>query len=115
MRNLVRSAVATAFFVLLAYTSAEQGAARTARADGDNQSGGGTGGRWYSMGSVTEVRYCQSYEQTIVFWPPPPHYELKMVTVMKETYFLLEACYQDMATRECTPGTQRKTYQGGGC
>jgi hypothetical protein len=115
MRNLMRSAVATAFFVLLAYTTAEEGTARTAR-DGDGgPSGGGTGGRWYSMGSVTEVRYCQSYEQTIVFWPPPPHYELKMVTVMKETYYLLEACYQDMATRECTPGTQRKTYQGGGC
>ena len=115
MRNLVRSAVATAFFALLVYAAAEQGAARTARSDDDNQSGAGTGGRWYSMGSVTEMRYCQSYEQTIVFWPPPPHYELKLVTVMKEAYFLLEACYLDMANRECTPGTQRKTYQGGGC
>ena len=114
MKNLVRGMVVTALVLLLAGTGLEQGVAKEA-VDGEGGSGSGRGGRWYSLGSVTEVRYCYTYEQVIVFWPPPPHYEVRVVTVAKEVYFLLEACYVDIATRECTPGTQRKTYQGGGC
>ena len=114
MKTLVRCSIVTALFFLLASTGMEHSTAKTI-IGGDGSSGGGGGGRWYSMGSVTEVRYCQSYEQTIVFWPPPPHYELKLVTIAREVYFLLEACYADNTIRECSPGTQRKTYQGGGC
>ena len=115
MRNLVRSLIATLLFMLLASSSVEQSTAKPAVYGDGNTLGGGSGGRWYSMGSVTELRYCQSYDQTIVFWPPPPHYEVRITAVAKETYYLLEACYTDNMSRECTPGTQRKTYQGGGC
>lgn len=116
MDNLARRVLVTVLLLVLAGSVTEQGSAREA-AVGDGESGGGGGGggggRWYSLGSVTEIRYCQTYEQSIVFWPPPPHYEVRLVTVAKEVYFLLEACFPDNAVRECTPGTQRRTYQGG--
>jgi hypothetical protein len=115
MKHLLRSMAVAALFVLCAGSGLEKSAAKGIVDGEGNVVTGGGGGRWYSMGSVTEVRYCQSWEQTIVFWPPPPHYEVRVTTVAKEVYYLLEACYMDNAARECTPGTQRKTYQGGGC
>ena len=96
----------------------EAGVARTAVAPGDDNSGSGSGlpgGKWYSMGSIAEMKFCTTYEQTIVFFPPPPHYEIRMVQTQKDVWYLLERCFADNIVRECGSGSQRKTYQGGGC
>jgi hypothetical protein len=116
MNRSVRFAGATILCLLLACLSTEPGAAERATVeDGTNPTGGGgvPRGRWYSTGTVVEQRWFQTYEQRIVFFPPPPHYEVRMVTVLREVYYLLEACYADTRINECSPGAQRKTYQGG--
>lgn len=115
MNRSARFVEATILCLLLACVFTEPGAAKLA-SDGDGTNpAGGPGGRWYSMGSVVEQRTCQTYEQKIVFYPPPPHYEVRVVTIVKDVYYLLEACYTDTRVNECSPGSQRKTYQGGGC
>jgi len=73
--------------------------------------GGGPGGRWYSYGMVAQIVWIDSYEFTWNPWPLPGRYELKIVKRPQAVFYLREVCSYDPRIWECTPGTERLTFQ----
>jgi hypothetical protein len=46
-----------------------------------------------------------------VYFPWPPHFDLRMVRKEVRTFYLREVCSYDRQIWECTPGTERLTAQ----
>ena len=68
-----------------------------------------TYGHWANYGTILKYNTCTTLTVSLVGGVPTLTYEY----TVKATYFLLENC--DLGGNECTFGTSRKTYQGGGC
>ena len=87
--------------------------ALVAEPPGDGGGGGGNYGKWYHMGTILETKWCDVYTAVIVFFPPPPHYEIRHERIEKDVYWSKYKC--GGSGNECTIGTERKDYLGGGC
>ena len=80
--------------------------------DSKDKIGGGGGGtsrntQFYNYGTVTKQVSCTTYHVgSDGVW---------VETVLKAEYYLKEVCQLGGTSRECSLGTQRLTFQGGGC
>lgn len=79
--------------------------------DGGGGGGGGLG-HWAYYGDFGSYVWCSTYTQVIVFWPPPPHYEVRWVQIQKYVVYGQYIC--DPGGSECTAGTSQQRYVGGG-
>lgn len=112
MRRIAVLTGVVALWVFVALIHGDHAAARTPDAgDATGPNGGAPGGRWYSYGTVTQTVWIDSYELTWSPWPWPGRYELKMTKRPQTVFFLREVCSYDPRIWECTPGTERLTYQ----
>jgi hypothetical protein len=77
---------------------------------GDGGGGGSAYGHWENYGTVTQSVTCVTTVTTI---NADGSISVSTIIQLKNVYYLLDKC--DKGGSECTLGTQRKTYQGGGC
>ena len=78
------------------------------------EAGGGSGGgqtnsysHYANYGTRVETKYCQKTTIGIN--------GIQITYYFANVYWLVEYCVDGGTTKECTVGTSRLTYQGGGC
>ncbi len=89
-----------------------------AKQPGDGGGGGGGGGgttlgHWANYGSVTQYVTCVTITWTLTIVSGIPTWTSSTTVTVKTAFYLKEQC--DPQGSECTLGTTRLTYQGGGC
>lgn len=112
MRRIAALTGMIALWIFGAMVHVDPVAARTPNeGDATGPNGGMPGGRWYSHGTVSETEWIDSYEMTWNPWPWPGRYEVKITKRPRTFYYLKEVCSYDARIWECTPGSERRTFQ----
>ena len=113
IKSLRKVGLAVLSFALLTLLTVQTNARQPTDGDGGGGGGGGSLGHWANYGTVTQWIPCPTVTWTLEIIAGVPTWVSTTSIVLKPVFYLRENC--DPSGTECTVGTTRQTYQGGGC
>ncbi|MGC8654845.1 MAG: hypothetical protein ACP5US_12740 [Candidatus Kryptoniota bacterium] len=109
--NIIKLAVMVIFFTTVVTFLVYDANAKQPAYNGGGGGGGGISlGHWENYGTVVQSVVCVTRSYII---NSDGTISVQVTYEQKAVYYLLENC--DPGGNQCTLGTQRTTYQGGGC
>lgn len=114
-QNYLRKIKVYTFFILFIFSLfivngvSEVTARQSSEAGNENGGGGNTTNysHFANYGTRVQTIYCQKTTMGTN--------GIQITYYFANVYWLLEYCVNGGTTKECTVGTSRQTYQGGGC
>lgn len=114
IKSLRRVGLTVVTFTLLTLLNVQTNARQPVDGGGGGGGGGGSSlGYWANYGTVTQWVPCVTVTWTIEIIAGVPTWVSTTTIVLKPVFYQKEIC--DPGGSECTLGTIRLTYQGGGC